>query len=51
MLTTLPAVEIQAMIDEDNGAEIVGKFSGKRYFFTPEELQDVILEINANNAD
>lgn len=51
MLTTLPAVEIQAMIDEDNGAEIVGKFSGKRYFFTPEELTDVILEINANNAD
>ncbi|MBZ5945625.1 Hsp33 family molecular chaperone HslO [Leuconostoc gasicomitatum] len=51
MLTTLPAVEIQAMIDEDNGAEIVGKFSGKRYFFTPEELIDVILEINANNAD
>ena len=51
MLTTLPAIEIQAMIDEDNGAEIVGKFSGKRYFFTSEELQDVILEINANNAD
>ncbi|CAM3097163.1 Hsp33 family molecular chaperone HslO [Leuconostoc rapi] len=51
MLTTLPAKEVQAMIDEDNGAEVVGKFSGKRYFFTVDELRDVILEINANNAE
>lgn len=51
MLTTLPAKEVQAMIDEDHGAEVVGKFSGKRYFFTADELHDVILEINANNAE
>lgn len=51
MLTTLPATEVQAMIDEDDGAEVVGKFSGKRYFFTSQELRDVILEINAKNAE
>lgn len=51
MLTTLPVKEVQAMIDEDDGAEVVGKFSGKRYFFTPDELREIISEINENNAD
>lgn len=51
MLTTLPAEEVQAMIDEDGGAEIVGKFSGKRYFFTADELREVVADINNNNHD
>lgn len=51
MLTTLPAEEVQAMIDEDGGAEIVGKFSGKRYLFTADELREIVAEINQNNRD
>lgn len=51
MLTTLPESEIQAMIDEDGGAEVVGKFSGKRYFFTVEELNDIIAIIRQKSDD
>jgi len=50
MLATLPAEEIKAMIDEDDGAEVVGKFSGKRYFFTATELQEILQQIEENNA-
>lgn len=50
MLATLPAAEIKAMIDEDDGAEVVGKFSGKRYFFTATELQEILQQIEENNA-
>ncbi|AHF18560.1 Disulfide bond chaperones of the HSP33 family [Leuconostoc mesenteroides KFRI-MG] len=49
MLLTLPASEIQAMIKEDHGAEIVGKFSGKRYFFTEEQLSEILRQIEKNN--
>ena len=50
MLATLPAEEIKAMIDEDDGAEVVGKFSGKRYFFTATELREILQHIEENNA-
>ncbi|MDF7627327.1 Hsp33 family molecular chaperone HslO [Leuconostocaceae bacterium ESL0723] len=50
MLATLPAKEIQTMIDEDQGAEIVGKFSGKRYYFDEAELNDIIKQIEAKEA-
>jgi len=50
MLATLPAEEIKAMIDEDDGAEVVGKFSGKRYFFTATELREILKQIEENNA-
>lgn len=50
MLATFPAAEIKAMIDEDDGAEVVGKFSGKRYFFTATELQEILQQIEENNA-
>jgi len=50
MLATLPAEEIKAMIDEDDGAEVVGKFSGKRYFFTATELGEILQQIEENNA-
>lgn len=49
MLLTLSASEIQAMIKEDHGAEIVGKFSGKRYFFTEEQLSEILKQIEKNN--
>ncbi|MGO2980150.1 MAG: Hsp33 family molecular chaperone HslO [Leuconostoc mesenteroides] len=49
ILLTLPASEIQAMIKEDHGAEIVGKFSGKRYFFTEEQLSEILKQIEKNN--
>ncbi|WMY80613.1 Hsp33 family molecular chaperone HslO [Leuconostoc mesenteroides] len=49
MLLTVPASEIQAMIKEDHGAEIVGKFSGKRYFFTEEQLSEILKQIEKNN--
>ncbi|MBS9335601.1 Hsp33 family molecular chaperone HslO [Fructobacillus sp. M1-13] len=42
-LATLPSSEIQAMIDEDGGAEVRGKFSGKKHQFTAHEL-DIILQ-------
>ena len=50
MLATLPAEEIKAMIDEDDGAEVVGKFSGKRYFFTATELREILQQIEENNV-
>jgi molecular chaperone Hsp33 len=50
MLATLPAEEIKAMTDEDDGAEVVGKFSGKRYFFTATELREILQHIEENNA-
>ena len=50
MLATLPAEEIKAMIDEDDGAEVVGKFSGKRYFFTATELGEILQQIEEKNA-
>lgn len=50
MLATLPTEEIKAMIDEDDGAEVVGKFSGKRYFFTATELREILQHIEENNA-
>jgi molecular chaperone Hsp33 len=37
------------MIKEDHGAEIVGKFSGKRYFFTEEQLSEILKQIEKNN--
>ncbi|ORI47166.1 Hsp33 family molecular chaperone HslO [Leuconostoc mesenteroides] len=49
MLLTLPASEIQAMIKEDHGTEIVGKFSGKRYFFTEKQLSEILKQIEKNN--
>lgn len=42
MLKTLPKEEILGMIEEDHGAEIAGKFSGKRIYFTEQELRDIL---------
>ncbi|CAH1853535.1 Hsp33 family molecular chaperone HslO [Convivina intestini] len=51
MLATLPATEVQAMIDEDGGAEIIGKFSGKRHYFEQSELEAILEDILARNLD
>ncbi|OIL00361.1 molecular chaperone Hsp33 [Oenococcus oeni] len=39
---TLPKKEIQAMIDEDHGAEIVSRFTEKKYNFSKEELKKIL---------
>ncbi|MDF7637509.1 Hsp33 family molecular chaperone HslO [Leuconostocaceae bacterium ESL0958] len=49
MLTTLPAAEIQAMIDEDGGAEVTGRFSGKKHYFDRIELAAILAEIKATD--
>jgi molecular chaperone Hsp33 len=41
-LATLKHSDLQAMIDEDNGAETVCKFCGKKYEFSAAELQRMI---------
>ncbi|AZZ60968.1 Hsp33 family molecular chaperone HslO [Oenococcus sp. UCMA 16435] len=41
-IETLPEKEIQAMIDEDHGAEIVGRFTEKKYNFSEEELKKIL---------
>ncbi|MFT8323897.1 Hsp33 family molecular chaperone HslO [Oenococcus sicerae] len=41
-IATLPAQEIQAMIDEDHGAEIVGRFTNKKYQFSENELKGIL---------
>ena len=38
----MPVEEIQAMIDENHGAEANCRFCNKRYTFTEQELADII---------
>jgi molecular chaperone Hsp33 len=40
-LATLQKEEITAMIEEDNGAEVVCQFCNKRYQFTAEDLKGI----------
>lgn len=47
MLKTLHKDEILAMINEDHGAEIKGKFSGKKIYFSEEELREILVEIDS----
>lgn len=44
-IITLGTSEIQAMIDEDHGAEAVCSFCGNKYHFDEAELNDLIEEI------
>ncbi len=41
-IATLRDEEIQEMIDEDNGAEVVCNFCGKKYVFNADGLNDII---------
>lgn len=50
-LATLPSHEIQAMIDEDGGAEIRGKFSGKKHHFTAAELDTILQKVLKREAE
>lgn len=43
-LISLPSQEIQAMIEEDDGAEAVCHFCGKSYQFTAEDLDLILAE-------
>lgn len=40
-LATINKKDLQEMIDDDQGAEAVCKFCGKKYFFTTEELKNL----------
>lgn len=42
VLSKLPTADLQTMIDEDGGAEVVCKFCGKKYRFEKETLQGYI---------
>ena len=42
VLTSLPTDQLQEMADEDNGAEAVCHFCGKKYQFTEDELRKII---------
>ncbi|GAB6093477.1 Hsp33 family molecular chaperone HslO [Furfurilactobacillus curtus] len=46
-LSSLPAHELQAMIDEDHGAEAVCRFCGNRYKFSEADLAAIITEQQA----
>lgn len=41
-LGTLPDQDIQLMIDEDHGAEVVSRFSNQKFYFTEEELIEIL---------
>jgi Disulfide bond chaperones of the HSP33 family len=41
-LATLSTDNLQAMIDEDHGAEAVCKFCGNKYQFSEDELKEII---------
>ena len=41
-LMTLPKADLQAMIDEDKGAEIVCQFCGTKYQFNENDLEALI---------
>ncbi|KRN97939.1 Hsp33 family molecular chaperone HslO [Companilactobacillus kimchiensis] len=45
-LATLSKAELQAMIDEDHGAEAVCKFCSNKYQFSETELKEIIAEKN-----
>jgi len=44
-IITLGTSEIQAMIDEDHGAEAICSFCGEKYYFDEPELEELIQEI------
>ncbi len=44
VLLNLPTPEIEAMIDEDDGAELSCSFCTKRYHFTGDELGDILAK-------
>ena len=42
LIASMPADEVQAMIDEDHGAEAACRFCKKRYAFTEAELREML---------
>ncbi len=47
LLATLSTKELQAMIDEDHGAEVTCKFCGKHYKYSESELKDILKQKNS----
>ena len=50
VLSKLPADDMQTMIDEDNGCEVVCKFCGTRYQFSRETLEGYVTAQRAKKA-
>ena len=46
-LLSIGVEDLQHLIDEDHGAEIVCHFCGEKYQFSEDDLNDLITEINA----
>ncbi|MDR3189571.1 MAG: Hsp33 family molecular chaperone HslO [Lactobacillaceae bacterium] len=51
MLATLPLEQLQIFLEEDLGAEIVDKFTGKQIIFDADDLRAIIEAKQANSAD
>lgn len=47
-LISLGREELQTMIDEDNGAQLECHFCNKRYFFTSDELRELLAHATQN---
>ena len=48
MLATLPLTELQEILAEDHGVEIIDRFTGKIINFDENELQAIIASKDAN---
>ena len=48
-LITLSSKDIQDMIDQDHGCEIVCQYCGKKYYFNEDKLKEIIVEKAVNN--
>ena len=42
---SLGALELQSMIDEQGGAEVVCHFCGETYLFTRQDLEQMIVDL------
>ena len=50
-LISLGQKDLQSLIDEDQGAELVCHFCRSRYFFTTDELASLMREAQKNKAE
>ncbi|MDD4643300.1 MAG: Hsp33 family molecular chaperone HslO, partial [Erysipelotrichaceae bacterium] len=48
-LITLSSKDIQDMIDQDHGCEIVCQYCNKKYYFNEDKLKEIIVEKAVNN--
>lgn len=51
VISTLGSAEIRKMVEEGKDIEAECVFCGKKYKYTPEELEEILKELNENAAD